>query len=573
MYGPTETTIWSSVYKVNGNDQKLVPIGKPIANTTFHVLDENLQSVEKGAEGELYIGGEGLARGYFNLEALTREKFVAYPYSRAQGARLYRTGDLVRRRPDGNVEFLGRIDHQVKIRGFRVELGEIEAVLEQHTSVRQAVVIAREDIPGDKRLVAYYALEPGTAVSTTALREHLAQQLPDYMVPSAFVQTDKFPLTPNGKVDRKALPAPTGRDLAYACQQVAPRNATERKLVEIWENVLGVSPIGVTTSFFELGGHSVLAARLFTKILHTFRKELPLSTLFRSPTIESLAKELETSNGIAEYQTLVPIQVQGSEPPFFCVHGGAGSTLFLKQLSRELDNKRPFYGIEPEGLDGNRIRRLTVEEMAAHYVAEVRKVQPSGPYYLGGYCFGGLVAFEMARVLKQQGESVALVALFSAALRGDEPKRQSALIAKTESVATRGLRALASPVQATRNFGHWLYWRADDVIRPLSYRIMFALGLRIPPRMRAIYVLETLGQIEQRYRPKRYNGPIVLFYGSGNTDFGPNLGWDGLAENFEHCAIGDGTNDSRRDIMTEPLVAITGEKLRRYLGGTTENSL
>jgi amino acid adenylation domain-containing protein len=566
MYGPTETTIWSSVYRVMGNDEKLVPIGKPIDNTTFRVFDANRQPVAEGAEGELYIGGAGLARGYFDRAELTREKFVADPFSPVPGARLYRTGDLVRLRPDGDIEFLGRIDHQVKIRGFRVELGEIEAVLEQHTCVRQAVVIAREDAPGDKRLVAYYVSKPGKSVSLSLLREHLAQQLPEYMLPVAFVQIENFPLTPNGKVDRKALPAPKGGDFGIRCQYLAPRDATERTLVNIWEKVLGVSPISVRANFFELGGHSLLAGRLFTKILHTFGKELPLSTLFRSPTVESLAKELEVANRIGEYQTLVPIQAQGTELPFFCVHGGAGSTLFLKQLSCELGVKRPFYGIEPEGLDGNRICRLTVEEMAAHYVAEIRKVQPSGPYYLGGYCFGGLAAFEMARILQQQGESVALVALFSAALRGDQPKSQS-VSPMSESVATRGLRALASPVRAIRSLCHWLYWRADDIIRPLSYRITFALGMRIPARMRAIYVLETLGQIERRYRPKFYHGTVVLFYGSGNVEFGPNLGWDGLAASFEHCVIGDGALDSRRDIMNDPLVAITAAKLAPYLSG------
>src|SRR5271169_1600191 len=416
MYGPTETTIWSSVYKVEGKDEKLVPIGKPISNTTLCVLDAERKPVPVGTEGELYIGGEGLARGYFEREEMTAERFVPDPFSFLPGARMYRTGDLARYRPDGNVEFLGRIDHQVKIRGFRIELGEIEAVLEQNTAVNQAVVIAREDTPGDKRLVAYIVLDAPSYARSSDLRGHAEKRLPDYMVPSAFVQIPKLPLTPNGKVDRRALPAPTARDFETDAEFIAARDATERKLVSLWEEVLGVSPISVTTSFFDLGGRSLLAARLFTKILRTFGRELPLSILFRSPTVELLAKELRPAQCDAEYPTLVAIQPKGSKPPFFCVHGGAGGTLFLHRLSRRLGADYPFYGLEPEGLDGKKFRRLTVEEMAAHYLTEIRKVQPNGPYYLGGYCLGGIIAFEMAHLLRRQQEEAALVALFSAEL-------------------------------------------------------------------------------------------------------------------------------------------------------------
>src|SRR5271169_4879378 len=397
MYGPTETTIWSSVYPVEGKDERLVPIGKPIANTTFYILDAKRQPVPEGTEGELYIGGEGLARGYFERGDLTAEKFVADPFSSLPDARMYRTGDLARYKADGNVEFLGRIDHQVKIRGFRIELGEIEAVLEQHAGIHQAVVMAREDTPGDKRLVAYYVPKMADTLAAGELREHVGKQLPDYMTPSAFVQMVKFPLTPNGKVDRKALPAPSMRDFEAQTEYVAPSNDTERKLVCLWEETLGISAISVTANFFDLGGRSRLAARLFTKILRTFGKELPLSTLFRSATVEQLAKELEPSGDKHEYSTLVSIQPNGTKPPFFCVHGGAGSTLFLHQLAGHLGADQPFYGIEPEGMDGRCFQRTTVEEMAENYLSEVRKVQPTGPYFLGGYCFGGLVAFEMAR--------------------------------------------------------------------------------------------------------------------------------------------------------------------------------
>jgi amino acid adenylation domain-containing protein len=563
MYGPTETTIWSSVYEVEGKDQKLVPIGTPIANTKFHILDANRHPVD---EGELCIGGEGLARGYFERDDLTAEKFVPDPFSSLPGARLYRTGDLARRRPDGNVEFLGRIDHQVKIRGFRIELGEIEAVLEQHGGVHQAVVVAREDAPGDKRLVAYVVLQTPDTVSSADLRRHAAQQLPDYMTPSAFVQMAKMPVTPNGKVDRKALPAPTVADFEAQAEYVAPRDATERKLAGLWEDVLGVSPISVTASFFDLGGRSILAARLFTKILRTFGKELPLSMLFRSPTVEQLAQSLRPSAQTAEYPTLVAIQEKGSKPPFFCVHGGAGSTLFLHHLSRELGDDQPFYGIEPEGLDGKRFQRLTVEQMAAHYVAEIRKVQPSGPYHIGGYCFGGLVAFEMARLLTQQGEHPELVALFSAALRCNHmvPPANAQPVARSAAARIRTL--VASPITSLRKISSVVYWRAVVAARKSAYRTLLGLGLRIPPAMRTNYVIEMLSRAEQAFQPKPYPGTIVLFYGRGNDEFGANLGWDGLAEHLGHFVVGDEVLDSRRDIMLEPLVGITAQALAPYLG-------
>ena len=573
MYGPTETTIWSSVYRVEGREQKLVPIGKPIANTTFHILDAAKQPVPQGTEGELYISGEGLARGYFERNELTAEKFMADPFDRQPGSRLYRTGDLARFKEDGNVEFLGRIDHQVKIRGFRIELGEIEAVLEQHPAIRQAVVIAREDTPDDKRLVAYLIPHPECSVKPEDLRKHAGRQLPDYMLPSAFVKMVELPLTQNGKVDRKALPAPTASDFESGGDYVAARNAIERKLVRLWEEVLGVNPISVTANFFDLGGHSIIAARLFTKILRTFGKELPLSTLFRSPTVEQLAKELEPSHTVEEYRTLIPIQGKGSRPPFFCVHGGAGSSLFMHQLSRELGDDQPFYGIEPEGLDGKRFLRLSVEEMAAFYIVEIRKVQPTGPFHIGGYCFGGLVAFWMAQQLLEKGEQPALVALFSAELRYNHFVSRPEAPPTTETMGTRLGRWLSSPGKFLRGKSNELYWRTKPAVRRSTYRVLLGLGLRIPPSMRTMHVVQNLFRSEQNYKPKPYQGSMVLFYGPGSVEFGSNLGWDGLANQFEHCVIGDEVVAYRRDIMNDPLVGITAKELAPYLAGQRGASL
>jgi len=567
MYGPTETTIWSSIYRVTGRDDRMVPIGRPIANTSFYVLDQSGEPVGLGSEGELYIGGEGLARGYFERDDLTGERFVADPFASHVGARMYRTGDLARVRADGNVEFLGRIDHQVKIRGFRIELGEIEAVLERHPSVLHAVVVAREDTPGDKRLVAYVVPQPAVVLTSAELRRHLQQAVPDYMVPSAFVQLGTLPLTPNGKVDRKALPAPKATDFEADRNYVAPRDATELKLARLWEQVLGVRPIGVTTSFFDLGGRSLLAARLFMRITNEFGKDLPISTLFRAPTVEQLARELRPTADAENHSSLIEIQRHGSKPPFFCIHGGEGSTLFLHRLARELGPDQPFYAFEAEGLDGLKFHRTTVKEMAEHFVCAMKKIQPEGPYHIGGYCFGGLVAFEMAQQLRRDGDRAGLVALFSGQLRFNRRLASQPTGTQPTSSRERALRLLHSPSKA-------LGWRlaklAQDIrsgLRMMTCRLFLSFGLRIPQGMRTMYIVRMLQAAEEQYIPQKYPGTIVLFRGGGleeNAD-GPKMGWDGLAETIESYQIGESGLRSRRDIMNEPLVTDLAKQLAACL--------
>jgi len=559
MYGPTETTIWSSVYRVRGDEERILPIGRPIANTTFYILDENRRPVSIGKEGELYIGGEGLARGYFERPELTAEKFVADPFR--AGQRMYRTGDLARYREDGNVEFLGRIDHQVKIRGFRIELGEIEAVLEQHTAIRRAVVVAHDDAAGEKKLAAYVVPHPDQLVSAASLREHVRRQLPDYMSPAAFIQLAALPLTPNGKVDRKALPAPSPSDFYSGQDYVAPRDPVELKLANIWEQTLGLRPVGVKTSFFDLGGRSLLAARMFMKISREFGKDLPLSLLFQAPTIEQLANELRSKRKPGAYPTLVEIQPRGSKTPFFCVHGGAGSTLFLHRLSREMEEDQPFYGFEPEGMDGQRFERTTVPQMAEHYIAEMRKVQPRGPYFIGGYCFGGIVAFEMAQQLRSQMDEAALVALFSAPLRFHRAVRKHKL-ALNVAPGSRWSRLLHSPVQGLR-------WRLLSLVRSLrswlhitTCRAFLNCGLRVPQALRTMYVVRMINQAEEQYTPSRYAGTVSLFRGKGLYEDDPDMGWQGLAARLENFQIGDGGLRSRRDIMNEPLVGLLAKQLR-----------
>jgi amino acid adenylation domain-containing protein len=293
LYGPTETTIWSAVMLLRESGTDAVPIGRPLANTQLYVLDGDLSPVPIGVAGELYIGGVGLARGYLNRPGLTAERFVPNPF--AVGERLYRTGDLGRWRADGTLEFLGRIDHQVKVRGFRIELGEIEAALLQHPGVRQAVTVARDDGPGEKRLVAYVVPHDGLGPSAGDLRAHLKASLPDYMVPSAFVMMPALPLTPNGKVDRRALPAPDGQ--AEQRLYVAPRTPSEEMLAAILADVLRLPRVGVHDNFFDLGGHSLLAMRVTARVRQTFGVELPLRTIFQTPTIAELANHLPSLAG------------------------------------------------------------------------------------------------------------------------------------------------------------------------------------------------------------------------------------------------------------------------------------
>jgi amino acid adenylation domain-containing protein len=410
-YGPTETVVGCCVYwtPLGKHATGAIPIGKPIANTQLYVLDRYLQPLPVGVPGELFIGGDGVGRGYLHRPELTAEKFVADPFRAEPNARLYRTGDLARWLPDGNLEFLGRIDHQVKIRGFRVELGEIEAEISQHPGVREAVVLAREDTPGDRRLVAYVVPAQADGLTAAALRDFLKAKLPDYMVPAAFVLLPELPLTPNGKVDRKALPAPDRADSAAPKVLVPPRNAVESRLVAIWEELLETRPVGVTDNFFELGGHSLLVVDLFARMQKEFGQSLPLAVLFEGATVEHLAGVLGQRK--TSWSPLVELQPHGDRPPLFLVHSIGGDVICYAELARHIGADQPLYGLQKDVSMKAEGVKLSIAGMAARYLEEVCRVQPKGPYHLGGYSSGGTIAFEMAQQLRAQGEEVGLVAI------------------------------------------------------------------------------------------------------------------------------------------------------------------
>ncbi len=418
-YGPTEATVWSTVYRTAMSDTGAVaPIGWPVPGARILLLDAGLRMVPAGVPGELCVSGPGVARGYRGRPALTAERFGPDPWSGSPGARLYRTGDRARRRPDGTLEFLGRLDEQVKIRGFRVEPGEVEAVLASLPDVREAAVVAVPDTEGGARLRACVVPER-EAVDALALRAELAERLPAPMVPSSFILLEALPRTPNGKVDRRVLAGTDsgwrteGDPAAAPVRRTEPRDRLELRLCRIWEEVLGEGPVGVDDDFFARGGHSLLAVRLLAQIERETGVDLPLATLFRTPTVAGLAEELRRDRP-REVSPLVPFRVDGSsETPMFFIHPVGGTVLCYRELARCLEGI-PFYALEAPGVEeGEPVD--SVERLAELYLQEMRTVQPRGPYRLGGWSFGGLVALEMGRRLEAAGEDVALVALVDTA--------------------------------------------------------------------------------------------------------------------------------------------------------------
>ncbi|KAG0207597.1 hypothetical protein BGX28_001188, partial [Mortierella sp. GBA30] len=382
--------------------------------------------------------GVGVARGYLNRPDLTAERFIVDPFAAESDARMYKTGDLARYLPDGNLVHMGRNDHQIKVRGFRIELGEIEMRICEHHLVSEAIVVAfGED--SSKRLVAYViarhdaqqmvdesASSSGVQLAST-LRTYLATKLPEYMIPAAFVQMDSFPLTSNGKLDRRALPAPENNAFALETYE-EPRGEVENALSSIWRELLDVEKVGRNDDFFTLGGHSLMAVRMIGRIRAMLGFDLSLRTLFEAPTIAELAPRLLVS-GVAQdesYDVLLPIKPRGSKPPLFCVHPGIGLSWCFAGLSAQLDADQPLYGLQARGFIGDGKMAETLDEIVLDYIDQVRRIQPHGPYYLLGYSFGGLVAHTMASYLEEQGERVALVALMDTRAHVNIQEREAA---------------------------------------------------------------------------------------------------------------------------------------------------
>ncbi|MGD1913646.1 MAG: amino acid adenylation domain-containing protein [Rivularia sp. (in: cyanobacteria)] len=413
LYGSSEVSANATYYDTSllQNQGHSVPIGRPIDNTQIYVLNRDLQPTPIGIVGELYVGGDGLAKGYLHRWELTQERFIDNPF--IPGNKIYKTGDLVRYLKDANLEYLGRHDEQVKIRGFRVELGEIATVITQHPDVSESVVIQGKDADDNQCLIAYIVTNKQDILAQ--LLPYLQHKLPSYMLPSAFFVLDELPLTPNGKVDKRALPNNEIIRQNTNKSFIAPRNFTELALVKIWVNLLNTSPIGVTDNFFELGGHSFLAVRLMAQIQDKFGHNLPVSTLFENPTIEKLATIVSQPSRQSSGSALVAINSSGSKIPFFCIHGAGGDISHYFNLSRRLGEDYPFYALE-DNVEQDKPEIISVEETATRYLQEIRKVQPNGPFLLGGHCYGGVLAFEIAQQLQKQGQTVGLVLVIDAIL-------------------------------------------------------------------------------------------------------------------------------------------------------------
>jgi amino acid adenylation domain-containing protein len=579
VYGPTENTTFSTWHLVENleDDAHTVPVGRPIANSELYILDPALNPVPIGIPGEIYVGGDGLARGYWNSPDPAELKFIPHPFSADRNARLYRTGDLARFNANLEVEFIGRLDQQIKLRGFRIEPGEIESLLHKHPAISEAVAVAREDVPGDQRLVAYL-VPRGASPETDALKAFLRENLPDYMIPSAFVFMESFPLTPNEKIDRHALPSPEHNRPLLNKTFIAPRDSVEQQLAKIFEKILGVQPIGVADNFFELGGHSLLAVRVFSQIEKIFGKKLPLATLFRAPTIEEIARVLREENPAKSWSTLVDIQPKGSRPPFFWLHtlggDGGGGFFYYRKLAELLGPDQPSFGIRSPREPFTRI-----EEMAKFYIEEIRKFQPRGPYFLGGFCFGGNVAYEMARQLRIEGEEIGLlVMLESAPPNVDQKHSWSATAAKyslenfvenlKDFVGNEGRMALL------RNKGKRLTKRikrslaGEDEEKPVV--LGEVLDLTAYPEGYVHYA-ETHWAALTKYHPPAYGGNLVLFRAKkqGLSNFAHTLGWDALVEDRVHVTVIPGTHES---MLQEPNVQIVAAKLRQFLNDAQRNA-
>jgi amino acid adenylation domain-containing protein len=611
-YGPTETVITALYYEVPpefGLDtpRDRLPIGRPIRGTETIALDRFQNPVPPGLPGELYIGGNRLARGYHNREELTAQVFVPHPLRAGTGARLYRTGDRVRQLPDGNFEFLGRFDDQVKIRGFRIELKEIENALLRCPRVREAAVRCREDRSGEAQLVAYVVPEQGVALQAAELRAHLRATLPDYMVPAGFALLDAFPVTVNGKVDYKALPALADGAFAPRREYVAPSTRTQRIVAGIWRDILECGDVGIEDSFFDLGGHSLRAARVVTRIRAELGAQVALGDFLLAPTIADLSRLIDgvpgksggNGSAVAIDPCVVPLQETGGFPPLFCVLGAGGVRSAYGPLAGHLSNDQKILGLQYSHLPDYR-KFTSVESVAARYLTALESVQPDGPYYLAGWSFGGLVAYEMARCLLDQGHEIALLAIIDCEARVPSPPSAGRLIA---GLRHRILR-LANRVKIMFHTRETLLLHAGDIARIMGRaalgRKQDGASLReylqfAKSSLHNAYAMKQAGlqpveggasrldvvaddlvkkivaglkaneQAATAYRMKPYAGPLTLFRtaeapaGFGKSD--TTLGYGGLVASVEVVVV----EGNHFTLVKEPCVRILAGRLSESL--------
>jgi amino acid adenylation domain-containing protein len=575
-YGPTEASIDVTHWKCEPGDSfSEAPIGYPLANTRIYILTADLQPAPVGVTGELYIAGIGLARGYINQPAPTAEVFIPDPYSPIPGERMYRTGDLACYLPDGNLKYRGRKDHQVKIRGYRIELGEIEAILREIAGIGAAVVLARKILPGDRSLVAYIQFDSGDALGVSELASELKQFLPDYMIPVAFVFLETFPVTPNGKIDRRALPAVNQESVITANKYQPPRDDLERCLVQIWEQVLKVHQIGIDDNYFELGGHSLLAVKLFSLIEKSLGVRLPLASLFQAPTIRLLTEVYQGQAGNSLWASLVPIQPHGITPPLFCVHGVGGNVVGFHKLASYLPKNQPVYGLQAQGLDGKTQPLTTIEAMAAKYVDEIVSDFPTGPYMICGHSLGGRIAVEMAIQLIHLGRQVGMLALLDTSadpfpMMGKFGILKAYLRISFERVIYhfKGI-LLTNPINATKHIKN-IFRRINRRINVRKLAKRFDQDdVNLPKHLQS--VKDANRGAAMNYQFKKYSGKITLFKvqdsSVGLVDQ-QNYGWQYFAGELEiHEVTGNHTT-----LIDEPHVKILAAKLENCIDRVILNS-
>ena len=515
MYGITETTVHVTYRPINTIDLNSPGsvIGFPIPDLQLYLLDSDLEQVAVGNEGEIYVGGAGVARGYYNRPELTAQRFIPNPFSDRPEAKLYKSGDLARYLDNGDLEYLGRIDNQVKIRGFRIELGEVEAKLTQHPQVEKCVVLAKEDFSGSQILVGYIRSQDNSIIETSNIREFLAQRLPEYMIPAAFISVDVFPLTDHGKLDRRAL-LKMNANRQQPSKAIAPNSELEITLVRIWSEVLNIKTIGIRDSFFDLGGHSLLAISLFNKIEQELGKNIPVSAIFQAPTIEELARYIEDESVYKQDKLgslLVPLQPCGTKPPIFLVHGGAGEIYLYRELAKHLDPDQPVYGIEPIGTYDCQTPLFTIEAMATRYIAEIKTLQPTGPYLLGGYCLGGQVVYEMTQILQKQGEQVKMLALIDVYINYSESTTKK-VISWVDKLLSFDVRQKAEHIQRI-SLKRWIALQLLNKLWQVYPQIWLAIPKKWQKEFKRDYFLEISRQAIAKYEIQPYRDRLkVIFF-------------------------------------------------------------
>jgi amino acid adenylation domain-containing protein len=549
-YGPTENTVCVSMSDDPIKENNVTVIGKPISNVQVYILDNTGDLCPVGATGEICVGGVQVARGYLHRPDLTAEKFIVNPFSKEAGARMYKTGDLGKWRADGNIEFLGRIDDQVKIRGYRIELGEIESVLNQCELVGQAVVLAREDKEGNKRLIAY--IIPKRSFDRKAIINYLMSKLPEYMVPTILVEVENFPITPNGKIDKKALPDPDRNDLSNN-EYVAPRDKTEQQLAEIWQKLLHTEKVGIHDNFFEIGGNSLIATRLMSKIEKAFNLKFPISLLFKAPTIEELSYYVSSKINLQE-SVAIPIQPNGSQLPFFVV-GDLMRSLRYYKLSKYLGEDYPVYEFKLPTKDVrlNVPSQEDIEKTASFFVKEMLRIQPEGPYFLGGTCGRGIVAYEMAQQLHAMGHKIGLLALF------EVYTPEGVQIIPSYNFWKKKAGSFKEKVRSSASY--------KDKSKVLFKRLGIVFNMFYKITAKSIDGIAYKSSLKRAYIFKPYPDKITLFksekeYAVNFSKNDPYLGWRNYCpeENIELVKVPGGHGK----ILQEPGAKVVAEYIKSY---------